>query len=298
MLNILSVEHKTIYRYRRPVTFGVHRLMLRPRDGHDLRLLALALEISPAHALRWTYDVSGNAIASVSFTEAASELRFVGRLTIERCASRLPRSEVEAHAAGYPFAYTAQERLDLGHMLDRHYPDPQNQVSDWARSFVLGPSTGTLALLGDLNAGVQARIGYQSREAEGTQTPVETLQRGWGSCRDLAVLLAEAARSLGFGAQLVTGYLHIPATAASELPSRGAETTHAWTEVFLPGPGWVAFDPTNGTVGGENLIRVAVARDIHQIVPVAGSFHGVPEDYLGIEVEVSVRSGEPGASAG
>ena len=123
---------------------------------------------------------------------------------------------------------------------------------------------------------------------------MQTLRRGWGTCRDLAVLLAEAARSLGFGARLVTGYLYSPAAEVPELVPRGAETTHAWTEIYVPGPGWIAFDPTNGTIGGQNLIRVAVARDIHQIVPIAGSFQGAAEDFLGMEVAVTVQPSGPG----
>jgi transglutaminase-like putative cysteine protease len=174
-------------------------------------------------------------------------------------------------------------------MLEQHHLDPSDRVGTWARGFVRGASTDTLALLGDLNAGIHARFGYQSRDEEGTQTPAETLQRGWGSCRDFAVLLAEAARSLGFGARIVTGYLHAPASPVA------TGTTHAWTEIFVPGPGWIAFDPTHGTVGSDDLIRVAVARDIHQIVPIAGSFHGAATDYLGMEVAVTVQQA-PGST--
>jgi transglutaminase-like putative cysteine protease len=293
-LDVLSVEHTTIYRYRQPVRFGMHRLLLRPRDGHDVRLLNTQLEISPAHAVRWSYDVMGNSVASVSFSEPGSELRFVSRLAIKRYGARSPRGSIEEHAASYPFLYSMQDRIDLGRMLDQHYPDPGDQIGIWARSFVLGRSTDTLALLGDLNAGVRAQIGYQTRDEEGTQTPVQTLRRGWGTCRDLAVLLAEAARSLGFGARLVTGYLYSPPEETPDLAPRGAETTHAWTEIFVPGPGWIAFDPTNGTIGGPDLIRVAAARDIHQIVPIAGSFQGAAEDFLGMEVAVIVQPAEPG----
>jgi transglutaminase-like putative cysteine protease len=293
-LNVLTVQHTTIYRYRRPVTFGAHRLMLRPRDGHDLRLLATELAISPSGTLKWVYDVLGNSVTLVSFAEPASELRFASKLTIERYGSRPPRGEVEASAARYPFIYSMQDRFDLGRMLEQHYMDPADRVGAWARRFVRGAGTDTLALLGDLNAGIRAQLGYQSREAEGTQTPVETLQRGWGSCRDFAVLLAEAARSLGFGARIVTGYLHSPAAATPPTSSQAGGTTHAWAEIFVPGPGWLAFDPTNGTVGSDDLIRVAVGRDIHQIVPIAGSFHGAPEDYLGMEVDVTVQPAAPG----
>jgi transglutaminase-like putative cysteine protease len=292
--NVLTVRHTTVYRYRRPVSFGPHRLMLRPRDGHDLRLLASELDLAPSGRPKWVYDVLGNSVAIVSFAEPASELRIASKLTIERHGSRPPRGEVEASAASYPFAYAEEDRSDLGRMLEPHHPDPADRVGAWARGFVLGEGTDTLALLGDLNAGIGARLGYRSRDEEGTQPPAQTLERGWGSCRDFAVLLAEATRRLGFGARVVTGYLYSPAAEAAPPAVQGAGTTHAWTEVFVPGPGWIAFDPTNGTVGSDDLIRVAVARDMLRIVPVAGSFRGAAEDYLGMDVEVTVQPAAPG----
>jgi len=155
---------------------------------------------------------------------------------------------------------------------------------------VRGNRTDTLALLADLNAGVKSSISYQSRETEGTQTPVETLNRGWGSCRDLTVLLIEAARCLGFGARVVTGYLYNPFLDNGDTAAIGAGTTHAWADIYLPGAGWIAYDPTNGTINGGNLIRVAVTRDISQAVPVGGSFVGAPADYLGMTVDVAVIS--------
>ena len=146
--------------------------------------------------------------------------------------------------------------------------------------------TDTLSLLKDLSVGVGERINYQSREVEGTQSPTQTLDRGWGSCRDFAVLFAEAVRSLGFGARVVSGYLHNPAQ--DSVGSAGAGTTHAWTEVYVPGAGWITFDPTNRSVGGFNLIPVAVARHIRQAMPVSGSFVGMTDAFQGMEVEVSV----------
>jgi transglutaminase-like putative cysteine protease len=150
-----------------------------------------------------------------------------------------------------------------------------------------------LALLADLNCGVAAWVSYQSRETEGTQTPAETLNRGWGSCRDLAVLLIEAARSLGFGARVVTGYLYNPCGDGHSRIAIGAGTTHAWADIYLPGAGWVAYDPTNGTIGGGDLIRVAVTRGIAQAVPIAGSFVGTSGDYLGMTVDVAVARCQP-----
>ncbi len=170
-------------------------------------------------------------------------------------------------------------------MLERQHPDRNDRLGSWARGFVRSDPTNTSALLADLNLGVKGWISYQSRDTEGTQTPLETLERGWGSCRDLAVLLIEAARSLGFGARVVTGYLYSPCEDRSAM---GAGTTHAWADIYVPGSGWISYDPTNGTMGGGNLIRVAVTRDISQAVPIAGSFVGTPDSYLGMTVHVSV----------
>ena len=173
--------------------------------------------------------------------------------------------------------------LDLGALTALQYPDPHGRLLAWARGFVRGATTDTLALLKDLGAGVADAVLYQSRDEEGTQSPLATLDRGWGSCRDFAVLFAEAARCLGFGARIVSGYLHAAVPGVV-----GAQATHAWAEVFVPGAGWITFDPTNRSVGSANLIPVAVARDIRQVVPVAGSFVGASDALLGMMVEVSV----------
>ena len=287
-MTILNVRHTTIYRYRRPVALGDHRLMLRPRDSHDLRLIQTNLNVSPPATLRWSHDVFGNSIAIASFAARSAELRIESDLQLETYVVKQPAFQIAPEAASYPFIYSADDRIDLGRMLERHHPDPADRLGAWARGFVRSNPTDTLALLADLNSGVGAWISYQSRETEGTQTPVETLNGGWGSCRDLAVLLIEAARSLGFGARIVTGYLYNPATDGQAGAAVGAGTTHAWADIYLPGAGWIAYDPTNGTIGGSDLIRVAVTRDISQAVPIAGSFVGAPNDYLGMTVDVSV----------
>jgi transglutaminase-like putative cysteine protease len=287
---ILNVRHTTVYRYSRPVTIGDHRLMLRPRDSHELRLIRTSLILSPPASVRWIYDVFGNSIAIASFAQPATELRIESRLTLETYTIEQPPHEIAAEAASYPFFYSSDDRLDLGRMLERYYPDPQDRLDAWARGFVRSNPTDTLALLADLNAGIKASISYQGREAEGTQSPLETLDRGSGSCRDLTVLLIEAARCLGFGARIVTGYLYNPAADSAGIAAIGAAATHAWADIYLPGAGWVAYDPTNGTINGANLIRVAATRDISQAVPVAGSFVGTPGDYLGMTVNVAVVS--------
>ena len=217
-------------------------------------------------------------------------MRIESNLELETYVVKRPAFQITPEAASYPFIYSADDRIDLGRMLERHHPDPTDRLGAWARGFIRSSPTDTLALLADLNNGVAAWISYQSRETEGTQTPVETLNRGWGSCRDLAILLIEAARSLGFGARVVTGYLYNPAADGDAAAAIGAGTTHAWADIYLPGAGWIAYDPTNGTIGGDDLIRVAVTRDISQAVPIAGSFVGAPNDYLGMTVDVSVVS--------
>jgi transglutaminase-like putative cysteine protease len=287
-MTILNVRHTTVYRYSRPVRLGDHRLMLRPRDSHDLRLIQTSLKITPAATMRWVYDVFGNSVAIASFAEPAAELRIESNLQIETFVVERPAFQITPDAVSYPFIYSADDRIDLGRLLERQYPDPDNRLGAWARGFVRGNPTDTSALLADLNSGVAAWVSYQSREAEGTQTPVETLNRRLGSCRDFAVLLIEAARSLGFGARVVTGYLYNPAIDGRAGAAVGAGSTHAWADIYVPGSGWIAYDPTNGTINGANLIRVAVTRDISQAVPIAGSFVGTPETYLGMTVDVGV----------
>ena len=289
-MTILNVRHTTVYRYRRPVALGDHRLMLRPRDSHDLRLIQTNLNLSPPATLRWSHDVFGNSIAMASFAEPSAELRIESSLALETYVVKRSAFQVTPEAASYPFIYSADDRIDLGRMLERHHPDPTDRLGAWARGFIRSNPTNTSALLADLNSGVAAWTSYQSRENEGTQTPVETLNRGWGSCRDLAVLLIEAARSLGFGARVVTGYLYNPSADDHATVATGAGTTHAWADIYLPGAGWIPYDPTNGTISGDGLIRVAVTRDISQAVPIAGSFVGTPDDYLGMTVDVSVVS--------
>jgi transglutaminase-like putative cysteine protease len=280
---ILHVRHTTTYRYSRPVRLGDHRLMLRPRDSHDLRLISTNLNLSPSASIRWMHDVFGNSIAIASFAKPATELRIESDLTLETFAVERPPFQITPEAVSYPFIYSADDRIDLGRMLERQYADPGGRLAAWARGFVRSNPTDTLALLADLNSGIAAWISYQSRDTEGTQSPLETLDRRWGSCRDFAVLLIEAARCLGFGARVVSGYLYNPTAI-------GAGTTHAWADIYVPGSGWIAYDPTNRTIGGGNLIRVAVTRDIVQAAPITGSFVGTADSYLGMTVDVSVTA--------
>jgi len=262
--------------------------MLRPRESRDLRLISSDVSVTPAAMMTWAHDVSGNAVATATFHTMADSLMIDSVTELELHAAAWPVFDVAASAIFYPFRYSDDEWTDLGALAIQQYPDPAGQLRGWARAFVRGNPTDTLALLKDLGAGISRWISYQSREDEGTQSPTQTLDRRWGSCRDFAVLFVEAARSLGFGARIVSGYLYNPDQ--NTLGSSGAGSTHAWAEVYVPGAGWITFDPTNCSVGGFNLIPVAVARDIRQAMPVAGSFVGMTDAFQGMSVEVLVTS--------
>ncbi len=262
--------------------------MLRPRESRGLSLISNELEMTPAGAVTWAHDVFGNAVATAGFQMMTDHLVIDSRSEVRLEAVDWPVFDIAASAIYYPFLYSDDEWTDLGALTVQQYPSWSGRLAIWARGFVGGARTDTLSLLKDLSAGVSNAISYQSRDDEGTQSPSETLDRGWGSCRDFAVLFAEAARHLGFGARIVSGYLH--GSDAALAGSAGAGSTHAWAEVYVPGAGWITFDPTNRSLGGANLVPVAVMRDIRQGVPVAGSFLGASNAFEGMTVEVSVTS--------
>jgi len=292
--DVLAVTHSTTYRYAVPVALGPQRLMLRPHDSHDMRLLSASLTLSPPGKLRWFHDVFGNSIAMAEFDGPTRELVIRSDLVVERFGDDRNRdiaTEIAPEARNWPFLYASDDRADLGTMMVAQYPDPGGRVLRWGQGFVAAYPTPTLGLLRDINASIQAGFAYRAREEAGTQTPIETLDSGSGTCRDFAVLMIETCRAMGFGARLISGYLRVP----EESALLGAGSTHAWCEVYLPGAGWVAFDPTNGLMGSRDLIRVATVRDIRQAAPISGSFIGRPEDFLGMEVSVEVLPIAPGA---
>ncbi|MDR4307687.1 transglutaminase family protein [Chelatococcus sambhunathii] len=287
-MDALRIRHRTAYRYRRPVSLQPHRLVMRPRESRELRLVAFDIRITPAASLAWSYDVSGNAVATATFRDPTNALMIESVADIELDAPAWPVFDIAASAILYPFAYSDDERADLGSSTLNQHLDPQGRLRDWARGFVYSWPTDTLSLLKDVNAGVWSGVAYEIREDEGTQSPLETLDRKRGSCRDFATLFAETVRSLGFGARVVSGYLHDPGLGLEG--SAGPGSTHAWAEVYVPGAGWITFDPTNQSVGGANLIPVAVARDVKQIMPVSGSYVGSVDAFSAMTVEVSVGS--------
>ena len=285
---ILNVSHRTRYTYAEPVIFGPHRLMMRPRDSHDLRLLDTALSITPVSTIRWMHDVFGNSVAIAEFTEPAAELQVVSSFRAEHYP--LPEADVplEEYARRYPFSYDALDIPDLGRTVERHYPDPEHKIDAWARRFV-EQQDDTMAVLHAMTEAIGSEFSYNRRDEMGTQDPLLTLDSGTGTCRDFALFLMEAARSLGFASRFVSGYLY-DEDRVGEATVVGGGATHAWAQVYLPGGGWIEFDPTNALVGGRNLIRVAVTRDPSQAIPLGGSFTGATNAFLGLEVNVEITA--------
>lgn len=298
-MQILSIIHRTEYAYREPVRIGEHRLLFRPRDSHDMRLVDSRLKILPASSVRWMHDVFSNSVAVARFDDPADRLLFESVIVVEHYAASTPVFDIAEHAQYLPFAYALDDLQDLGRSTARHHPD-DGAIEAWARSFFTGEKTETLGLLSRMTESVRADFAYRPREEEGVQAPSETLVRKRGTCRDFALLMMEAVRSLGLAARFVTGYVFDPAVEAaaggvnpirSHQPIQGAGATHAWVQVYLPGAGWVEYDPTNGIIGGENLIRVGVARDPSQAIPLQGSYFGPTEAFVKMDVSVDVLRG-------
>ncbi|MBX3621211.1 MAG: transglutaminase family protein [Rhizobacter sp.] len=288
-----DITHTTTYRYAKPVTFGEHRVMFRPRDSHDLRVLATDLVVTPQAQVRMIQDPYSNSVALVQPEGEACELKIVCSFTIEHAHSNNLELPLAPAAEFFPFAYSVDERFDLEHYLRPHHDDPQGKLTAWARQFIRtdGP-TGTRDLLVQMNQHIRDNFTYAARDEEGTQTPLQTLDKHTGSCRDFALLMMEAARRLGVATRFVSGYLYDPSlddNTTGDPNLTGAGSTHAWLQAYLPGAGWVPFDPTNNLLGGYHLVRVGVVRDPKQAAPISGSWFGEPAAYLGMTVDVRVK---------
>ncbi|MEZ5875851.1 MAG: transglutaminase family protein [Hyphomicrobiales bacterium] len=288
-MKTLRISHKTRYAYDRPVAFGVHRLMIRPRDGHDMRILDSSLVVTPWADVHWAFDTFGNSVALLTFHEEANELVIRSELVLRRYGLDEPVNRIERHASGYPFHYDPDDSIDLGPLLSVHCPDDRPAVEGWISAKMPKLPSGSLQVLDRLGTAIHESFTYRRRYAYGVQSPAETIGSASGTCRDFAFLFMEAARSLGFAARFVTGYLYDPnSDMANEGELSGGGSTHAWADVFIPGAGWIEFDPTNRIVAGRNLIRVATTRSPDQAVPVSGSYLHRNAGFLGMNVEVSV----------
>jgi transglutaminase-like putative cysteine protease len=284
----LTIHHKTEYRYAYPVAFGEHRVMLRPRDGHDLRVLSGDLRIEPAPmSLRWIHDVFGNSVAIATFEERAERLSFTSTATVELNPAETFALTADDPAYFYPFLYDEEELTDLTHYITPQYGDPQGALSAWALNFLDAEApTPTYKILSQMTHAIHGAFTYRKRHEQGTQHPLDTLQTRSGTCRDFALFMIEALRRLGIAARFVSGYLFVPSDAAHGYA--GAGSTHAWVQVYLPSAGWIEFDPTNGIVDSRDLIRVAVARDPRQAIPLHGTYLGSADAFVGMDVTIKV----------
>ncbi|AJD42117.1 transglutaminase-like protein [Rhizobium gallicum bv. gallicum R602sp] len=289
-MTVYSVKHITHYSYKRPVAFGQHRVLFRPRDSFDQRLLDATMTIDPEPAgIRWIHDVFGNCIALVDIDRPADQLRFETNIRLDHTPQVPLDLEIDRKALTYPFSYDDEELTDLSCTITRHYEDPGGAVAHWAHQFVGTSSSGqTGHVLMTLCYAIHESFVYARRSEHGTQAPIQTLMMRQGTCRDFALLMMEAARSLGLAARFVTGYIYVPDRDGST--TLGGGSTHAWCQVYLPGAGWVEFDPTNGIVGNHDLIRVGVARDPRQAVPLWGSYDGAADDFDDLVVQVNVTT--------
>jgi transglutaminase-like putative cysteine protease len=280
----IRIHHSTRYTYAQAVTLLGHRLLVRPREGHDIRIETSLLEITPAARVRWQRDVNGNSVATVSFEGRASLLEVVSQVVVQHYEDQPLAFDLDAGARGFPFRYDPMEAAELVPYSLPVFPQDQGALGDWLEDLWRpGQALLTQDLLAGINGRIAERMGYRIREDPGVQTPAQTLTRGEGSCRDLATLFMECCRYCGLAARFVTGYL-VSAAAVEDVQS-----THAWSEVYLPGAGWRGFDSTSGQPTGGDHIAVAVNRRPDAVPPVAGSFLGPSEPRPVMEVAVMVE---------
>lgn len=277
----LRITHLTEYFFTTQVTLNQHRLLLRPREGHDVRIESSKLTISPPYRIKWQRDAFDNSLAIVNFQDCSNKLIIASEVIIQHYAPEPYDFLLETYAVNYPFSYAAGEQIDLAPFQQAIFLKDQVFIYDWLQRLGL-QGMETFALLVKLNQTISCQFRYQTREESGVQSPAQTLNQGSGSCRDYATLFIEACRCLGFASRFVSGYLHAPSTEA------GNATTHAWVEIYLPGTGWKGFDPTSGEVTGNRHIAVAVARDPESIPPVSGSFIGRDAAMMRVNVQVNL----------
>jgi transglutaminase-like putative cysteine protease len=278
----LGILHETRYSYARPVGFGAHRLLIRPRDSHAIRIVDASLQTSLPGDTRWTYDAAGNCVCWFTPRGEADDLTITSRLVIDRFPAPLTNLRVADPHTVSPIVYAREDRAVLNPFITPATEDEDRVLPRWLRGQMERPDEPAIDFLLRLNRAIHDQFDYVAREEAGVQSPVETITVGSGTCRDFAWLMVEALRRLGYAAVFATGYIHSPGGGV-----RGAGATHAWCEVFLPDLGWTEFDPTNGLAESPDLIRVAATRTPGEARPVSGTIIGEPgEAHLHVRVEV------------
>lgn len=280
----LRIEHRTNYVYQKPVAFGRHRLVLRPREGHDVRIEEMLIDIKPSHRLVWSRDIYSNSVAIVDFDEPANRLEIRSLVTVVRT---MPFPRQESHQpilVSLPVEYDALELQIVGVYQAVSYPDDLADVQLWLQQLpqlsLSGDAESRLLALCSL---ISKQIKYQLRYSKGVQSPAQTLKLRSGSCRDAATLMMDAARSWGLAARFASGYLDCPASSA------GRAAMHAWTEVYLPILGWRGFDPTLGEATSLKHAVVGVSHHPRGVMPVSGTFTGSPSDFIEMVADVKIE---------
>jgi transglutaminase-like putative cysteine protease len=287
MTALISISHVTRYRYDRPVEFGPHRLLVRPRDGHDLRVLEANLAITPTAQLHWQFDVFGNSVAHAVFSVPAEALEIRSDLLLKRYAGRPAGLVSDRTLRLMPVGYSADNLTDLAPYIPMRFPQEREALEQWLNSTFFDRPNEVFKFLSALSATIHASFAYSRREERGTQSAMATVTRQTGTCRDFAFLFMECARYFGFAARFVTGYLHVQEDGVDML--QGGGSTHAWADVYVPGEGWVEFDPTNLIEASQSLIRIAVTRTPEQATPISGTYRQGDGMFLDMFVDVNVR---------
>jgi transglutaminase-like putative cysteine protease len=277
-----QIIHRTYYNFVDEVVLGAHELRLRPREDHGLRLESFDLQLTPAASLLWHRDAEGNSVAVASFGQTTRQLAIESEVIIQLFSDNPLDFIVADYAVNYPFLYDKNDTVLLApYRLAPGLPT-STILQQWIGNFWQpGDQVQTYSLMQTIAAYIKSTLTYRVREEPGVQSPELTLQSGTGSCRDFSMLFMAAAKCLGLAARFVSGYLYDPLAI-------DAGATHAWAEIYLPGAGWLGFDPTTGGLAGADHIPVAVARLPESVPPVAGSFTGNPEAQLDVGVWVSV----------
>ena len=281
----LKIVHRTRYEFPETVRLGPHRLLLRPREGHELHIESSLLETSPVATVHWLRDIYDNSVAIANFALPATQLMIDSEVVVQHFDEAPLDFVVADEAVNYPFRYDPDSAAVLRpYLVDVQAPVEQQALRSWlSQRWQVGEQVQTYGLLQRMCVDIKDTLEYQAREYPGVQTAAETLARGAGSCRDFASLFMFASRCLGLAARFVSGYLDTPHT--------GSGATHAWAEVYLPGAGWKGFDPTLGEMVGSKHIAVAVARRPDVVSPVAGTFFGQPGASLFVDVAVTALDG-------
>jgi len=293
MMPILDIKHVTTYRYNRPVSFGEHRMMLLPRDDDDQKVLECEIDIRPKPVrLDWSRDIFGNHVATAKFNDRADKLSFVSKVRLDYAPVKFHASDIDYSARRYPFAYSVDEWAALNRYIEP--PAARRELDRWSAAFLQsGKSTHLHEFLVSMTQTIKRTIEHVSRHEEGIQDPVQTLALKSGSCRDVAVLMIAAVRSRGIAARFVSGYVHLVDDDEDKVVKEddiAGGNTHAWVQVYVPGPGWVDFDPAAGVIGNQNLIRVAAVQHPGEANPLQGTWYGPPSDHLSVNVAVRVRA--------